>query len=59
MFGCVLGCWWRACPLMGGVYGGWLVVCGVEPCGSGWPCACALVGVAMDTQNLGVLEVEG
>ena len=44
---------------MGGVYGGWLVVRRVEPGCSGWPCACALMGVAVNTEDLGVVEVEG
>ena len=43
---------------MGGcVCGGGLVVGGVEPGGSDWPCSCALVAVAVDTQGLCVVEV--
>ena len=37
--------------------GGWLVVCGVEPGGSDWAGACALVAVAVDAEGLCVVEV--
>ena len=56
-----LGVFWGAgggCALTWGVcVGGWLVVCGVEPGGSDWAGACALVAVAVDAEGLCVVEV--
>ena len=40
-----------------GCVGGWLVVGGVEPCGSDWPGAGALMAVAVDAEGLRVVEV--
>ena len=42
---------------MGGVCVGWLVVCGVEPGGSDWAGAGALMAVAVDAEGLCVVEV--